>query len=528
SGCRGLKSLGFKSLGRYPANRTSTGPQDFRVQDSFLEVAACPYINDGGKIRFVNRPIRTFAPGSGGINSEQVALKSPTKITTNSSGSFAFFWDSGRILGIQLSTGAVFTVASPTVGGGVALPFNAAGIVVSPDDSRLYIADGSSRIFRVNLANGDRSLATGGGVGAGPGMQGPQALAVTRDGGTAYVADVDFMGFGAFFRVDLATGNRTQVNGTGPSLSCGGGGFGGIALNSVEDHAFYGCGNRIYRIELSSGNRTEISNGATGTTYSDIADLRISQDGNYLYIVEAFGSRRVLKVRLSDDARVVLSGGGAGSGPQPARQTGIALAGDDRLLIADADAFAIFSQDISSRVREHLLQSAVGSGQRFSGIRDLSLSPDESRLIVTDAGNSTVWEVDIATGARTELSSNSLGTGHTYNSISPIKLASGGGNAYVQSTNSDTLLRVNLTSGNRSIISNFSVGTGPNISIVQKAIAANSAEDTFWIADDGGTVFQIDGATGNRSIMADFSTGTGGPLTRPRAWKSMRLRVGFF
>ena len=74
----------------------------------------------------------------------------------------------------------------------------------------IYLLDGD-RVLSVNPVTGSRTLISGGGVGTGPAFALAESVTTDATGGSLMVLDQNFGGTGALIRVNLATGNRTEV-----------------------------------------------------------------------------------------------------------------------------------------------------------------------------------------------------------------------------------------------------------------------------------------------------------------------------
>jgi hypothetical protein len=77
-------------------------------------------------------------------------------------------------------------------------------------NSVIYLLDGG-RVLSVDAVTGSRTLISGGGRGTGPAFTSTTSVTTDATGGSLMVLDQTFGGTGALIRVNLATGNRTEV-----------------------------------------------------------------------------------------------------------------------------------------------------------------------------------------------------------------------------------------------------------------------------------------------------------------------------
>lgn len=187
-------------------------------------------------------------------------FKLPECLVLDAARDLAYVGDFGspsRVVSVDLATGARSEVSGPARGNGTPLELTTQ-LALAPDGVTLYVLDlGLRALFRVDVVSGDREIASGAGVGAGPAINGLQGgMALSADGTHAFV--VDF--FNGLLDVDLATGDRVPVAGNGlgfgPTI-----GLGGPFANGSADQLFavrFGD-DSILQVDLSTGDRAVIS-----------------------------------------------------------------------------------------------------------------------------------------------------------------------------------------------------------------------------------------------------------------------------
>lgn len=174
-------------------------------------------------------------------------------------------------------------------------------------------------VFIVNLITGQRTLVSDFGDPA----QGPLGFApvgiALEDINTVLVADEDvgFNGYGALFRVNLRTGNRTLISdfenpAQGPEGRCPI----GVVLDGpqhalvIDDDAGTNGDGALFRVRLSTGNRTIISDfgdPAQGPIGEDPQGVALDGNGNALVADHGPGLGTLFLVDLSTGQRTIIS-----------------------------------------------------------------------------------------------------------------------------------------------------------------------------------------------------------------------------
>jgi hypothetical protein len=156
-----------------------------------------------------NTGVRTLISGPG-LGSGP-ALNGPYSIAVEGTGNilvldFNATTTASRLLRIT-PTGARSVLSSNAVGAGPTLGVSERVRVLN---GVIYLLDGG-RLLSVDAITGSRTLISGGGVGAGPAFALAKSVTTDATGGSLMVLDQNFAGTGALIRVNLATGNRTEV-----------------------------------------------------------------------------------------------------------------------------------------------------------------------------------------------------------------------------------------------------------------------------------------------------------------------------
>jgi hypothetical protein len=156
-----------------------------------------------------NTGVRTLISGPGAGSGP--ALNGPYSIAVEGTGNILVLDFNAAITASRLlritPAGARSVLSSNAVGAGPALGVSERVRVLN---GVIYLLDGG-RVLSVNPVNGSRTLISGGGVGTGPAFALAKSVTTDATGGSLIVLDQNFAGTGALIRVNLATGNRTEV-----------------------------------------------------------------------------------------------------------------------------------------------------------------------------------------------------------------------------------------------------------------------------------------------------------------------------
>jgi hypothetical protein len=183
------------------------------------------------------------------------------------------------------------------------------------------------RIFHVDLATGDRSVVSGSGVGTGPPLKFPQDI-VIEPGGTLLVC---VTARSALYRIDPRTGNR-----------------------SVVSSAAVGRGPKL------------------GTPFG----LALLEDGDAVVTDRNRGVLHRIDTRTGD--RTILSSSGVGAGPNLKGPFGVVQASDGNLFLVDMWLLGVYRVDPVTGDRSIVSSKSVGAGDRFRLLRSLVLVPEST------------------------------------------------------------------------------------------------------------------------------------------------------
>lgn len=236
------------------------------------------------------------------FRAERFAIMNPQAAVVDAAvGGHAHIFDRGldALLRGDLNRGVYTTISDAATGGGPMF-VDAWGMDIDVVGNRALISDhGLAAILAVDLSSGARSVISGPGVGAGPALQNPLGVALGL-AGTLFVVDG-----GAIVRIDLVTGDRSVLGGSGP------------AFNQPADVVFDSVSNRllvsnagagaVFSVDAATGDRTILSNSVNGAgpAIPYPGGLALDGPGNRVLVAS---QRRIVSVDLTTGDRTVTSG----------------------------------------------------------------------------------------------------------------------------------------------------------------------------------------------------------------------------
>ncbi|GJM25509.1 MAG: hypothetical protein DHS20C16_19240 [Phycisphaerae bacterium] len=270
------------------------------------------------------------------------------------------------------------------------------------------------------------------------------------------------------------------------------------------------------------GNNGGGNNGGTVVAVDNWAAIILDDDGSLIGADSV--DDRIVRINRATGAATLISGAGAGSGPELDRPLRLFLDADGSLLVT-TQLRLVFRIDPTTGNRTLLLDDSDPNDffpDSFSGIATTA----DGTIYVTGGGDGPlIARVDLQAAALVDVDFENI----TFSV--PDIVPSGGNTALVIDAGRRAIVEVNLTSGDETIISNVDtqfgpadteVGTGPDFGQPPRAIAV--AEDgTIYEADEANSsfglgvsvIFAIDPATGNRTVVSGPDNGDGPEIGRP-------------
>ena len=274
------------------------------------------------------------------------------------------------------------------------------------DDTPFVVA--ATGLVAIDLPTGDREVISDATVGAGTTLVDPRAMAFDEAGNRCLVWD---QGRGAVIAVDLATGDRTILSGTtigtGPTLTS----VRALAVDAARDRLLAtdvrATDAVLFVVDLVTGNRTILTGSGTALELP----RSVVVDGNRALVGDA-SLRAILSVDLATGDRDVLSDSTHGQGPLFVSPNSLALMGGD-VLVLDASLNTLFSVDLATGDREAVSGGGVGVGTPFTSAVGLAFDPAAWEALVTQQWPAQVMllDADPLTGDRGVLASSVIGLG---------------------------------------------------------------------------------------------------------------------
>jgi hypothetical protein len=331
---------------------------------------------------------------------------------------------------------------------------------------------------------------------------------------------------GGVLRVDPVSGDRTIVSGgpigAGPPVDCAS----GSARESSGTIVLAACTQGIIRVDPATGDRTVVSDASTGggPLFEVAADVAVEPSGT---LVVADGAT-VKRVHPVTGDRTVLSNRRRG-GFRDAQS--VALDGAGRAIVADrGNDFhieccrfgitvwfygAVVGIDLATGRGEVVAGGGLLSGRRGEGASFLLLPVVKLALensgAVALARPFDLQRVDLATGDRTLLAGENRGSGISVSSPEDVAVDSSGGWLFTQ-WSGRAIVKVDPATGDRTVVSGQGVGSGPLFDTPQSIVV--EPEGTFLVTSRhfiiSNTLYpyvlvmRIDPATGDRTIVSRY------------------------
>lgn len=489
------------------------------------------------------------------------SFSTPNGITTD--GISLFVADSGnnRIRKITPLTGTLAAMTSAnaqvtTLAGSGSIitadsPVGASAAIRSPygittDGTSLYVADGSNRIRKIDIATsavttlaGSGAYSSTDGTGTAASFYKPHGIAISPDKSTLYVTD---SGTNVIRKIVIATSAVTTLMGPGftytttiPGLFKNPNGL-GVSADGTKLFVADTSGNRILQVNLTSNVNNVINlagSGIVGSTDATGAQATFRQpnglvlSGANVYVTDS-GNNLIRQIDVATQVVTTL----AGNVVNPADINGIGVSSKfnfpygittdgTNLYIADSGGWSIRKIVISSGVVTTLagsnpLSVPFGTSDARGGSAILNypfgITTDGTNLYVADTGNNTIRQIVIATGDVTTLAgSGTLGSadgiGNMASFNQPVGITTDNTNLYVVDSGNNTVRQIAISTG---VVTTLA-GSGVTGSLDAVGTAASFRNPTgitvsgsqLYIADSGNNkIRQIDIATGSVSTIA--------------------------
>ncbi|MHC4958129.1 MAG: hypothetical protein ACYTGN_07110 [Planctomycetota bacterium] len=305
-----------------------------------------------------------------------IGFDGPRGVVVDAAAGLAYVTDAGGLHSVDLDDGTVVTITDTL----------AAADALTLDGTRVLVVEGLT-VVAVELGTGAVTEFA-------DGFAFPRALAV--DGTRAFATD---SGLDGLFALDLATGARTSVSrtsfGTGTALAFPR----GLAIDLVNERAFaidFTVG--VLRIDLTTGDRVVLA----GSGPALVTPLSAAFDGRENRVLVAdTGLAALVGVDAATGEREILSDSNTGQGGVMIGPRDVQFDPVSRLaFVVDTSLAALLAIDLANGNRALVSGLGRGGGPTFMTPRAVAVDAPNELFLVADTGNGTVFQVDLATGTR--------------------------------------------------------------------------------------------------------------------------------
>jgi sugar lactone lactonase YvrE len=437
---------------------------------------------------------------------------------------------------------------------------NPESMVLDSANNRVILADSvMESIIAINLNNGDQTVLSGFNstdnsiVGDGPDFDRPVDVDIDTSRNQLLVTDA---GLSAFFIVDLTTGDRTLLEGSGTKfiqliaadflgdnqivavdqdietvimvdrntgdrnlLSHNGIGEGPrletprsfVQLSASQLLIADSEANHLFHMDVSNGNRSIFIDGKDTILNSPRA-LALDKANNRVLIIDNVdndeSSPRLLSLNLESETLSIISGGGTGTGPEMRAPESIALDSiNNRLLITDSDDKALLSINLITGDRS-VISDDSNQGPEFEEPVGLALKGDGNTALVVDARAGVLFSVNLQSGARSVLSGENPDTGEVIGSefelidSHSMILDESNNRVLISNIDGEDLLFVDLTTGIPTELTG-QLSAGPFLDEpIAVIVDEHNAHHAFVLDSAYRAVFTVDILTGDRVLTS--------------------------
>ena len=217
-------------------------------------------------------------------------------------------------------------------------------VLVGDDDLEAVIA--------IDITTGERSTLIARHVGEGTPLISPRGLAITADGARAYVADDAGNAPARFFKIDLATGNRTEVGNISTAITQL---VAGLALDEAAGRAYIAGHNVVIAVNLETGGYETVLP-TQDTALESISDLLLDAENATLFIADDTVDGIFALDLTTRQLKLISQDGGRGTGPAFDTAMSITRVGSsNELYVAAQDSGQITRVDLETGNREELI-----------------------------------------------------------------------------------------------------------------------------------------------------------------------------
>jgi len=421
--------------------------------------------------------------------------------------------------------------------------------------ARLLLADRyAAAIIASPLDGGPRSIVSGRHVGSGPAFVQPVALSLDTEARFLYVADAELH---VLFRVELATGNRTILGGSGPRFSSpieldfdpvrgnlilsdentgiltiapGTGerqllspaqapgpsvyAFRSLGFDLVRDRILVSDGSSLFAVNPATGARTMFSNALSDPTSRFLHGMFIASQAGFAYLADEF-TNGIARIDLTNGNRETLTSSGlasfnyppVGSGPWLEYPEDVVIAATGRVFVIGGEFGVPLMEIMPGGDRVVVRNATLGTGVNFRGPEGLKFDATRRVLVVADNVADLVAEIDVSSGNRTLVTGRSDSRGTIDTDLMDAAYDAKTSQYYFVDFRTHALHAVRPGEAPR-VVSDATTGSGPPLRYPSGIEVDASAGIAYVICESD--LLAVDLATGaRRSVAAGFTSLTG-------------------
>lgn len=441
------------------------------------------------------------------------AFRSPIALALDLSSNRAFVVDDSAdlVFAVDLSTGDRAIVSGGSTGSGPIL-VDPGEVVIDKENNRLLLLEAASlfnpaeqldSLVSIDLTTGNRQILSGRGVGNGPELQLPQALALDKANNRALVGD---LGSKQLIWIDLNSGNRSILSSSQGNYEKSWKNPGSLVSHSNSRQLLIGDSglNELLSINLDNGTSSVIisqdPNNLLSNTFTEFAydheGNRIINVKNMPAKIEQFDLVTGMSTLVADSA----TGSGAAFNILQSPQFNIA---NNHLFVVNVSSEEVLDVDLASGNRTIIAAPNVGSGARLVNLESIVLDVERSRLILADVSEAYLLGLDVGTGNRTILSDafSEIGEGPGFSRPEFLNFDSPSNRIFLFDTSEMAIMSVDLATGDRAVLVNKFKGIGPVFSVVT-SMAVDFEKNLAFVTDsqfDWVTIVDLE--SGDRAVL---------------------------
>jgi DNA-binding beta-propeller fold protein YncE len=262
------------------------------------------------------------------------------------------------------------------------------GLALDLAGGRAIVADyGSDSLIAVDLATGDRYLFSGTSRGEGPSIVCPRGLALDPEAGRLYALGVSEDGMHGLYSIDLTTGDRAAICITEDLVGSGSSHPDALAVDRKSGTAYIGDDTVLRSVSIVDGEP-----GAAWEGFGKLVDLAIEPGGSWLLTVD--DDRTITKVSLPGGERTLVAGRVDDLKAITDSIVGLEIDFEANRAILSSNG-KLFAVDLSTGDKD-LLDG--GRGAKFGSLRNLRLDADRRIIYATDSAFDSLDAIDLESG----------------------------------------------------------------------------------------------------------------------------------